>query len=293
MIGYRGYLESLDYARERPQGRLPSNRDPSSPPVKLIEHADVRRMLLAQKAIAEGGLALCLYASRIVDDLETVVEKDEKEALKALLDLLTPVVKAWPSEYGPKANDLAIQVLGGSGYTRDYPVEQCYRDNRLNPIHEGTNGIQALDLLGRKLWQKNSLGLTTLMGRIDTTIAQASVFVELEDLSRTLKAAVKTCTGTTLFLGQALQKYGPDLVLANAALYLDMFGKVIVSWLWLQQAAVAQDKLNNGQGDRNFLQGKIQCARYYINRELPGIQHQADLLKQLEPTCFEMKNEWY
>ena len=150
MIGYRGYLESLAFAKERPQGRKPSNRDTTSAPLNIIEHADVKRMLLAQKAYTEGSLALCLFASRLVDEHEA---GGDDNAL-VLLDLLTPVVKSYPSIYGTKANDLAIQVLGGSGYIREYPVEQCYRDNRLNPIHEGTQGIQSLDLLGRKLWQK-------------------------------------------------------------------------------------------------------------------------------------------
>ena len=166
MIGYRGYQFSLDYAKDRVQGRKPPNTAPSDKAVSIVEHADVKRMLLAQKSYTEGAMSLCYYGARLVDDLHTQTDKDEKQATAQLLDLLTPVIKAWPSEYGPKANDLAIQVLGGAGYTREYPVEQCWRDNRLNPIHEGTNGIQALDLMTRKLWQANSAGLAELQKRV-------------------------------------------------------------------------------------------------------------------------------
>src|SRR5690554_1709936 len=146
VIGYRGYMHSLEYAKDRLQGRKASEKNPESPQVPIIDHADVRRMLLAQKAYSEGGLALCLYGARLMDDQHTHPDEQKRMEAGKLLDLLTPVIKAWPSEYGPKANDLAIQVYGGAGYTREYPVEQCWRDNRLNPIHEGTNGIQALDL---------------------------------------------------------------------------------------------------------------------------------------------------
>ena len=145
-IGCAGYEIALRYARERRQGRLPGQRDPSSPMLPLIAHADVRRMLLKAKSQAQGALALCLYAARLVNE----VADGDAEAQR-LLDLLTPIVKAWPAEHALQANDLAIQVLGGAGYTRDFPLERMYRDNRLNPIHEGTNGIQAVDLLGRKV----------------------------------------------------------------------------------------------------------------------------------------------
>ena len=151
-LGYTGYLHALDYARKRPQGRRRRRQGPGAPQVPIIEHADVRRMLLAQKAYVEGGLALSLYCARLVDDAERPAADEAARARpRLLLDLLTPVAKSWPSQWCLEANDLAIQVHGGYGYTRDYNVEQFYRDNRLNPIHEGTHGIQALDLLGRKV----------------------------------------------------------------------------------------------------------------------------------------------
>ncbi len=151
MLGIAGYEASLDYARQRPQGRIASagGKDATRPQVPIVEHADVKRMLLAQKSYAEGALALELYCARQVDEANTGDEAPAAEA-RLLLEMLTPIAKSFPSEWCLEANSLAIQVLGGYGYTRDFPVEQYWRDNRLNMIHEGTHGIQALDLLGRK-----------------------------------------------------------------------------------------------------------------------------------------------
>ncbi|PCJ48972.1 MAG: acyl-CoA dehydrogenase [Gammaproteobacteria bacterium] len=296
MIGYRGYLSSLDYARSRPQGRLPSNRDPLSKPVMLIEHADIRRMLLAQKSYVEGSLALCLYASKLMDISEVGDSVEHKTQAGLLLDLLTPIVKSFPSSYGTKANDLAIQVLGGSGYTREYPVEQCYRDNRLNPIHEGTHGIQALDLLGRKLWLNSGQGLELLMNNIHLTIKQAHKYQSLTDLADLLSKATSELSDVTENLGVSLTKKGPDITLANASLYLDCFGKVVVAWLWLEQAVVATTQLveiRDNPEQEDFLKGKCQTAEYYISWELPTIYHPLSLLNELNPVCFDMENTWF
>lgn len=291
MIGYRGYLESLDYAKQRPQGRSPAEKDPHSKPLNIIEHADVKRMLLAQKSYVEGSLALCLLAARLVDEHEA---GDDENSL-ILLDLLTPIVKSFPSFYGPRANDLAIQVLGGAGYTREYPVEQCYRDNRLNPIHEGTHGIQSLDLLGRKLWQNNGKGLKLLMARIHATLASASEKEELSGLVNEYQAQLKTAQETTLFLGGALQKGQVTEALANSALYLDMMGKIVIGWLWLEMAdkAIATFKESNALDDQQFLAGKLQAAQYFVRWELPEIQHQARLLTSFDNTCAAMQADWF
>ncbi len=295
LIGYRGYLHALEYARSRPQGRLPSSRDPIAKQVPIIQHADVRRMLLAQKAYAEGGVALCLYASSLVDDSETLADAEARTAALDLLDLLTPIVKAWPSEYGPKANDLAIQVHGGAGYTREYPVEQCYRDNRLNPIHEGTNGIQALDLLGRKVWQKDSAGLKRLSAEIQASIKQAASLERCASLAQSLGKALATAGQITLHLGQSLAKQGPDLTLANASCYLSLMSKVVVGWIWLRQAIVAEQALAGatGETEQAFYQGKLQAAQYFMGWELPEIERDAAILSRLDRTCFDMKDEWF
>jgi len=291
VIGYRGYMESLDYARNRPQGRRPDEKDPQSKQINIIEHADVRRMLLAQKSYVEGSLALCMLAARLVDEHEAGGDEDAGR----LLDLLTPVVKSFPSFYGPRANDLAIQVLGGAGYTREYPVEQCYRDNRLNPIHEGTHGIQSLDLLGRKLWQENGAGQKLLLKRIQKTMHAAGKHSELVELVGVYQKHINTLMQTTLALGSALQSGKLKEGLANSALYLDMMGKCIIAWLWLDMAekAISAFASSEAKEDTDFMAGKIQAARYFILWELPEVEHQAHLLTSFDRTCLDMQDNWF
>ncbi len=292
VIGYRGYAESLEYARERPQGRHPSNKDPASKPIPIIEHADVKRMLLAQKAYAEGSIALCLYANHLIDRIETCDAPERRQPLQELLDLLTPIVKSWPSEFGPKANSLAIQILGGAGYIREYPVEQCYRDNRLNPIHEGTHGIQAMDLLGRKLWQAGGLGVQTLLGEIGATLQQAGEFDELNEFCEQLQAALQLLNTTTESLGGQLQQQGPDIGLANASAYLSLSGHIVVAWLWLWQASAALKGLHN-DSENPFYRGKLQACRFFFRWELPKIQHWSHLLQSADDTCRTMQNDYF
>ena len=291
VIGYRGYMESLDYARNRPQGRRPDEKDPQSKQINIIEHADVRRMLLAQKSYVEGSLALCMLAARLVDEQEAGGDEDAGR----LLDLLTPVVKSFPSFYGPRANDLAIQVLGGAGYTREYPVEQCYRDNRLNPIHEGTHGIQSLDLLGRKLWQENGAGQKLLLKRIQKTMHAAGKHSELVELVGVYQKHINTLMQTTLALGSALQSGKLKEGLANSALYLDMMGKCIIAWLWLDMAekAISAFASSEAKEDTDFMAGKIQAAGYFILWELPEVEHQAHLFTSFDRTCLDMQDNWF
>jgi len=291
MIGYRGYLESLDYAKNRPQGRAVSSKDPMSKPLNIIEHTDVKRMLLAQKCFVEGSLALCLLAARLVDESEVGGDADSG----LLLDLLTPVVKSFPSYYGPKANDLAIQVLAGAGYTKDYPVEQCYRDNRLNPIHEGTHGIQSLDLLGRKLWQKNGKGQQLLLQKIQKTLQSAKAKSELTDMVAEYQKFLDVFIKTTMSLGGALQKGDVDKGLANSAVYLDMMGKMVVAWLWVEMADKAIERFADSTliEDEQFLAGKLQAVQYFMRWELPKVQHQANLLQGFDDTCMAMQADWF
>jgi alkylation response protein AidB-like acyl-CoA dehydrogenase len=247
-MGYRSYRLSARYARERLQGRPPGVR--SGPPVAIIEHADVRHMLLQQKSYVEGALALCLYCARLVD------REDDPEAA-ALLGLLTPIAKSWPAEYGLAANDIAIQIHGGYGYTRDFDVEQLWRDNRLNPIHEGTTGIQAIDLVGRKI-----LGDGGGMAVLDAAIA------------RTVAAADGALAGHGAALASAWRALGETVAvlrvcegrsaLDNATAFLRAFGHVVVAWLWLDQAVVAR-----GVADRELAEGKLWACRYFFECELP------------------------
>ncbi len=294
-LAYQGYNYSLDYARNRPQGRLPSNKDPLSKQVPIIRHADVRRMLLAQKAYAEGSLALCLFASSLFEDQQTAPTPEARQRATLLLDLLTPVVKSWPSKYGTRANELAMQVLGGSGYIREYPVEQYYRDNRLNPIHEGTEAIHGIDLLGRKVGQQDMACYRVFHESVSETLRAAEVLPALQELAATLAESMALLDRLTQRLLMALPE-DPDLALANATLYLDVFGKLVMAWLWLRMAVIAEQRLGEGglsEGDGHFYRGKLQAARYFFHWELPEIRAQARLLTRLDRSCFDMREEWF
>jgi len=285
-LGYAGYLESLEYARNRPQGRPVASRDPSSAPVRIVEHADVRRMLLAQKAYVEGGLALNLYCARLVDEQHTAAGEAERAEAGLLLEILTPVAKSWPSQWCLAANDLAIQVHGGYGYTRDYPVEQLYRDNRLNPIHEGTHGIQALDLLGRKVSMDGGRALQLLGGRMSQTIeaARRTGDADLGVWAEALTDALKRVGRTTNLLYATRD---PQRILANASVYLEAFGHVVVAWVWLEQALAAHGK----PGD--FYDGKRQACRYFFRWELPRTGPQFALLDSIDETTLAMRDAWF
>jgi len=290
-----GYQYSLDYARERPQGRLPSSKDPLAPPVNIIEHADVRRMLLAQKAYSEGAYALCLLGTKLADDLHTAPTEEERQQAHTLLDFLTPIIKSWPSEYGPKANYYAIQVLGGSGYVNEHPVEMMYRDNRLNPIHEGTTGIQSLDLLARKVPQNGLAGYMACLAAMQATIAEARELPELGDFAAELEEAIVTLKQVTEFLLGSMMEKNIDLVLANSVKYLDLFGNVVLAWIWLKQGIVASKGLASKphSADENFYRGKLQALRYFYRFELPEIGPWAKLLMDLDDTTYAMSPDWF
>lgn len=279
-LGYTGYLHALEYARTRTQGRSVIDRDPTKPQIPIIDHPDVRRMLLAQKSYVEGGLALGLYCAKLLDDERTAPTEQEREHAGLLLDTLTPIAKAWPSRWCLTANDLAIQVHGGYGYTREYPVEQFYRDNRLNPIHEGTNGIQAQDLLGRKVIAGGGAGLTVVLDAIDATVARARELggtpAEHADQLAAASAHLATTTTTVLFTGD------PELVVANASAYLDGFGHVILAWLWLEQEIAA-----NGKSEPVHA-GKAAAAGYFFRYELPQVYPCLDLVTSLDRTTLDL-----
>ena len=294
MLGYAGYLYSLDYARQRPQGRLPDGKDATSAQVAIIEHADVRRMLLTQKAYVEGAFDLGLYAARLFDDTQTLEIAEERKTALELLDLLTPIVKSWPSEFCLKANELAIQILGGHGYTREYPVEQYYRDNRLNPIHEGTHGIQSLDLLGRKVAMNNGAALKQLIKLIQGSCQRAAAFDSLHSLRQPLEHLLARVSAVTLALLGDLMSGKINQGLANSALYLKVFGHLVIGWRWLEQAIHAEQGLACGDAvDTEFYQGKLQAARYFLTWEVPGCHHELAILEARDDTCLNMQDAWF
>jgi hypothetical protein len=286
VLGVTGYLHSLDYARNRPQGRHPLAKNPAQPQVPIIAHTDVRRMLLAQKAYAEGALALVLYCAKLVDEQRTGDPQAQEHAGR-LLDFLTPIAKSWPSQWCVEANSLAIQVLGGYGYTRDYPVEQFYRDNRLNAIHEGTHGIHGLDLLGRKVTLQDGALMRAVADEVAATIASARAVGQFADYADALAAAWTRIDTVTR------QLYGAgdlNITLANASLYLEAVGHAVLAWIWLEQALAAVRGIDR---DADFYQGKLQACRYFYTWELPKIGPQLDLLGRLDTTTLDMRPEWF
>lgn len=293
-IAYQGFNHSLDYARQRPQGRLASCKDQSSPQVMLVEHADVRRLLLAQKSYAEGSLALCLFGSSLFESQNHAATEALRTRNAQLLDLLTPIIKSWPSKYGCISNDMAIQILGGAGYTREYPVEQLYRDQRLNPIHEGAEAIHGLDLLGRKLNLYGGAGYRFFKEDVAKDIASAKELDVINNLAEQLENAIDLLDKTTESLLQQM-KENIDHGLANATVYLDMFGRIVGAWIWLKQALIAAEALKSTphESDEHFYSGKLQAANYYIEWELPAVEQYAELLVAGNRVTFEMKDEWF
>ncbi|WP_406044187.1 acyl-CoA dehydrogenase [Micromonospora sp. NBC_00898] len=290
-LGYTGYLKSLAYARQRPQGRPIADKDPTAPQVPIVAHPDVRRMLLAQKSYVEGALALVLYCGQLLDEEKTAPAEADRGRAHLLLDMLTPIAKSWPSQWCLAANDLAIQVHGGYGYTRDYDVEQHWRDNRLNPIHEGTHGIQALDLLGRKATMQGGAGLALLLETIRATVARAwKTEGEAAELAGQLGAAVDRIAVVTRRLWGTGD---PELALANASVYLEAVGHVVIAWMWLEQL-LAVEALGSAEGaEGDFLAGKRQAARYFFRYELPRTGPQFDLLESLDRTTLDSQESWF
>jgi len=284
MLGMAGYHASLDYARNRPQGRPvgPAGKDPAQPPVRIIEHADVKRMLLAQKSYCEGALALALYCARLVDEQHTGAPDAADEA-RLLLEVLTPIAKSWPSEWCLEANSLAIQVHGGYGYTRDFPVEQYWRDNRLNMIHEGTHGIQAMDLLGRKVLMEQGRGLKALATRIDATVQRAIHVPELAAHANALSEALQAVGAAT----KAAWATGePTQALANAVPYMQAFGHTVLAWIWLDVALTAQ--ASPASAART---GRLRAMRFFFHYELPKIGAWLAVVSRRDLTCADMPEE--
>jgi len=288
------YYASLDYARTRRQGRKLTQKDPALPPIPIIEHADIKRMLLFQRAVIEGSLAMIMQCSKYVD-LMKVLPADEKEKYHLLLELLTPIAKSYPSEMGILSISQGLQCLGGSGYCDDYPLEQYFRDARIHPIHEGTTGIQAMDLLGRKIIMQNGQALMLYTAELQRTIAAARKYRELEGPAHQLGDALSQLQGVTKHLLGIAQKQGPEYFLADATLYLEFFGIVAIAWQWLLQGIAVQKALKNGaqQKDLNFYRGKMFALRYFFGYELPKTLGLAERLMQADGLTVEMNAELF
>ena len=289
MLGLAGYYASLDYAKNRPQGRGTSagGKDATQPQVRIIEHADVKRMLLAQKSYCEGALALELYCARLVDE-ELTGEAAAVEEARLLLEVLMPIAKSWPSEWCLEANSLAIQIHGGYGYTRDFPVEQYWRDNRLNMIHEGTHGIQAADLLGRKVLMEGGKGWQLLAARMAATGTRAYQVPPLAAHAQALDTAVRAINDAT----RAAWATGQSAdALANAVPYMQAFGHVVLAWIWLD---VALAVVAGGEYAINSVaskEGKFSATTYFYHFELPKISAWLNVVQTRDMTCANMSED--
>jgi len=288
MLGMAGYYASLDYAKNRPQGRPlgASGKDAAEPQVRIIEHSDVKRMLLAQKSYCEGALALELYCARLVDEQATSTPEAADDA-RLLLEVLTPIAKSWPSEWCLEANSLAIQIHGGYGYTRDFPVEQYWRDNRLNMIHEGTHGIQAADLLGRKVRMEGGKGMALLAARIQATMERAAGQPAFAEHAEALGKALQQVSAAT----QAAWSTGnPTEALANAVPYMQAFGHTVLAWIWLDvtvSASAGSNALNSGAR----FDGRMAAMRFFFRYELPKIGAWLRVVESRDMTCADLAED--
>jgi butyryl-CoA dehydrogenase len=287
------YHEALAYARTRPQGRAAAARDPQKPQVAIVEHADVRRMLLRQKAIVEGGLSLLATTALQADLAAHAEDAPSRRRAALLLDLLTPVAKSFPAEWGFESNVLAMQVHGGYGYTSEYLPEAWLRDQKLNSIHEGTTGIQGLDLLGRKAVAEGGAAL----GILQEEIALAAKRAKAAGIDRAwcdgLGEAMTTLIGLTQHLGAKGLAGDVEGMLLHSADYLAVVSIVTVAWQWLLQAAVAREALNSGRAPTDFYQGKLGAAQYWLLTELPRAKLFAELCRSGEDSYARMKSDWF
>ena len=292
VLGYTGYLHSLQYAKDRPQGRHPGDKDPASQQIPIVEHADIKRLLLAQKSSVEGSMALVLYCAWLLDK-ELVAESDEERLrINTLLEILTPIAKSWPSEFCLEANKHAIQVLGGYGYTRDFPIERFYRDNRLNPIHEGTHGIQGIDLLGRKVSMQDGLAFKLLLTEFSETINQANAFKSLRSHVEVFQSAVRLIEDVTKKINDEKKDNGDTVALANSGIYLDTLGHIVIGWIWIKQAiTVFANPSRRDKSSAKFYDGKLRACDYFYKYEMPKVEERCKLLLELDVTCLEADPE--
>lgn len=291
-ISTAAFQASLAYAKERPQGRKISEKDLSKPQVPIIEHADVKRMLLFQKSVTEGSLALLIYCGILSDKISQETSSEEKLRMEAVLDLLTPIAKSYPSEMGVQSTSMAVQILGGAGYTTDFPAEQYFRESRIHPIHEGTTGIHGLDLLGRKVWMHEGLAWKILQQEIQQTLGQLKSREELAELANSFEIQFDRFNHAT---AELLFKRNQDSekFLADATLFLEACGILCIGWMWMKQAFSSQTAISIGATDQPFYFGKIETARYFMEYELVKISGLIPRFHSSSYPTVTMKTDWF
>ena len=288
------YQNALEYSKERLQGRDLIDRDPAKPQIPIIKHADVKRMLLTQKAYVEGVFSLVAYAAYLGDLMVAAGSDEERERYFDILEILTPVCKAYGSDIGFESIRIAMQCYGGYGYSEEYPIAQLLRDCKVFSIYEGTNNIQAMDLLGRKLVIKQGASFRAVTAEIAKTIEEARGIEALKDMTDKVEAAFKEVVETTTeYLGKIGLGGDIPLYMSYASPYLDMFSQLLVSWQFLWQSIAAQKALDAGTAEEAFYKGKLATARFYIDNELPHAHATAQIIKSGERAALDFQEEWF
>lgn len=285
-IASAAYYEALEYANERPQGQTLSikGQDPNAPQTLIINHPDVKRMLLFQKAVVEGSLSLIMQCA-LYGDLAHITEGAEKENYELLLDMLTPVAKTYPTEMGVQSVSSSLQCFGGGGFCEDFPLEKLYRDIRITTIYEGTTGIQSLALLGRNVTMKNGKAAMAYFQEVAKTIAEAKTYDPLKKYAESLEAEMQRLQNVTQHLVGFAMKGEVERFLSDATLYMEMFGISAIAWQWLRQGILAHQALltKNPQGDElSFYESKIHTMKFFFAYEIPKTQGLATRLLDAE-----------
>ncbi len=293
-LASNAYQHALQYTRERLQSRRITEKNPTTPQVPIIKHSDVRRMLLAQKATTEGMFALLAYAAFLGDKEHCSPDESVRTAATDILDVLTPVCKAYGSESSYNSIVLAIQCYGGYGFSEEFPLAQMLRDCKVFPIYEGTNGIQAMDLLGRKVVMKGGGAFQAVLAEVAKTTAEAAQIEALKEMADKVSAAANEVAETTTQLAGIAMGGDVELYMSSATAYLSMFSELVISWLFLWQSIVAHKALAASNGaDQSYYKGKLATARFYLNNELPHLHATAQILKSGERTALDFDEAWF
>ena len=269
-IASAAYYNSLEYANVRTQGRKITEKDPLKPQIPIIEHADVKRLLLFQKAIVEGSLSLVFEATTALDNYHTL-EGEEKERNFLILELLTPIVKSYPAEMSIQTTSAALQCFGGYGYTKEFMAELFFRETRIHTLHEGTTAIHGMDLLGRKVMMNNGKATIALMQQIMTDIHEAQKYESLKAYAAGLGQKVMKLQEITMHLVSVAQSQGPEVYLSDATLYLELFGILAIGWQWVKQGIKVEELKQGATKDYSaeFLQSKMYALQYFFEYEIP------------------------
>ncbi|MDM8535156.1 acyl-CoA dehydrogenase [Desulfobacterales bacterium HSG17] len=301
-VGFQGsttaslaYLYALDYARQRIQGKdLASMKDPESESIPIIRHPDVRRMLTWMKTHVDGMRSMIYYIATCVDQKESAEDKTQREQAGDIIELLTPIVKAYCAQRGFEVCVQAVQVFGGYGYIKEFPVEQLVRDVKIASIYEGTDGIQAMDFLGRKLGMKKGMIFKGLLDEMGKTIADAKKFESLTSMAESLGKAAETLGITAFGLGSAAMSEKYTTAFANAHPFLEATGDVVMGWMHLWRALTAakaletKQKKKSGKKNQIFYAGIVTSARFYIETVLPVAQGRMASVQALSDAALNM-----